>query len=228
MPKINKYNLQARIFPTILCVLPLLIFQYFFINEQIAIFLKYLGGVEFVGNVAISSASIYFVSQVNRIISKTFFEKSLEYMPTTNLLLFSNSEYSRSHKKKIYSKLERDFEVRLPNGKEQDENELDSRKRISEVVGLAKKRVGEGKLLLQHNIEYGFWRNFLGGSTLGVVFSFIDIYFSYKIENNSVLAISSVLLLCYALSLIFSKFIINKVSDNYARVLFEEYLESNH
>jgi hypothetical protein len=220
----NQYNLQARIFPTIICAIPILLFQYFFLSEEISIFLVFLGKLKIAGDITISIVILYFVSQINRFFSKTFFEKEEIYMPTTDFLLISNSEYSNEYKVKIYEKLEKDFGLKLPIEKEQKKNEINSRKRISEIMSLARKKVGSGKLLLQHNIEYGFWRNLIGGTIFAVLFSGITTYFSYSESNKTLLFVSIILLIIYLLILIFNKFIIGRFGKMYARVLIQEYM----
>ena len=220
----NQYNLQARIAPAIICAIPILLFQYFFLSQEISIFIAFLGNLKFAGNLTISIVILYFLSQINRYLSKTFFEKEKIYIPTTDFLLFSNSEYSNEYKIKIYEKLEKDFGLKLPIEKEQKENEINSRKRISEIISLVRRKVGNGKLLLQHNIEYGFWRNLIGGSIISVLFSGITTYFSYA-ENNKTLFIASIILLIiYLLILICNKFIIDSFGKMYARVLIQEYM----
>jgi len=221
----NQYNLQARFFPTIICAIPILLFQYFFLSEEISIFIAFLGNLKFVGDFTISTVILYFVSQINRFFSKTFFEKEEIYMPTTDFLLISNSEYSNEYKVKIYEKLEKDFGLKLPIEKEQKENEIYSRKRISEIMSLARKKVGSGKLLLQHNIEYGFWRNLIGGTIFAVLFSGITTYYSHAEGNKTLFFVSIILLIFYLLILIFNKFIIGRFGKMYARVLIQEYME---
>jgi len=132
----NQYNLKARIFPAVICAIPILLFQYFFLSEEISFFLAFLGNLKFTGDFTITIVILYFVSQINRFFSKTFFEKEEIYMPTTDFLLISNSEYSNEYKIKIYEKLEKDFGLKLPIEKEQKKNEINSRKRISEIMSL--------------------------------------------------------------------------------------------
>ncbi len=223
----NKYTREARFFPTIISAIPILLFQYSFFNKEISDFLVFLGNIEIAGNITISIVVLYFVSQLNRFISKTFFEKEEIYMPTTDFLLFQNSEYSKEYKKNIYEKLEKDFDIKLPSKLSQEEDELNSRKRISEAMSLARKKVGNGKLLLQHNIEYGFWRNLSGGSILAILFSGITAHLSFAQDKNTIFAVSFILLSIFSIILIFNKFFIDRVGKLYARVLIQEYMESN-
>jgi hypothetical protein len=221
----NEYDMKARIFPAILCTIPVLVFQYYFFSQEVLIFLQYLGNLQFSGNITISIVLIYFVSQLNIIISKTFFQKDESYMPTTNILLFSDSEYSREYKQVIYKRLQDEFNLQLPTKKDQNENELNARKRIAEIMSLARKRIGSGKLLLNHNIIYGFWRNFIGGTPISILISGLGIYFSYLQSNETALMISILLFLIYSIILFLNKFIIDNVGKSYANVLIQEYME---
>ncbi len=222
----NKYQLYARIIPSILSSIPALLFQYFFLNQEIANFLQFLGGLNFIGNITISIVILYFLSQTNRLIAKNFFEKEEIYMPTTDFLLFSNPEYSKEYKQEIYKKIQNDLNIQFPTEREQNENELNSRKRIAEAMSLVRKKVGSGKLLLQHNIEYGFWRNLIGGTFFGIFFSGLDVYFALTQSDNSILTLSIILLIVYLILLFSNKYIIQKVGALYARVLIQEYMAS--
>ena len=221
----NKYTREARFFPTIISAIPILLFQYAFFNKEISDFLAFLGNIEIVGDITISIVILYFVAQMNRFISKIFFEKKEIYMPTTDFLLFQNFEYSKEYKKKIYEKLEKDFDIKLPSKSSQEKDELNARKRISETMSLARKKIGNGKLLLQHNIEYGFWRNLSGGSILAILFSGIITYLSFTQNKDTILIISIILLLGFLVILIFNRFFIDRVGKLYARVLIQEYME---
>lgn len=221
----SKYTIEARFFPTIVSAIPILFFQYYFFDEEASAFLSFLGKIEIIGDITFSVVILYFVSQLNRIISKAFFEKEEAYMPTTDFLLLKNTEYSKEYKKKIYEKLEKDFDLRPPSQSLQEKNELNARKRISEAMSLARKKVGNGKLLLQHNIEYGFWRNLLGGSILAILFSAIATYLSFTINKGTLLIFSVVLLLSFLIILIFHQFFIGRAGKMYARVLIQEYME---
>ncbi len=91
-------------------------------------------------------------------------------------------------------------------------------------MSLARKKVGSGKLLLQHNIEYGFWRNLIGGTIFAVLFSGITTYYSHAENNKTLFFVSIILLIFYLLILIFNKFIIGRFGKMYARVLIQEYM----
>ncbi len=191
-------------------------------------FFAHLGGIKWAGDITITVAAIYFLSQLNRLIGKDLFEKKYfddeRKMPTTNFLMFSDDQYSKEYKLKIHERIKKDFDLSLSSEEEEKREEEKSRKKIVEAVSLIRKRVGEGALLLQHNIEYGFLRNFIGGSIPAVLFSVINVYLAIDPLKKSVLIISFVLGIVYLLSIIFSKYLIRRKGILYARILIQEYM----
>lgn len=224
----NKYTLQARFFPTILCSIPIIIFQYFFLSKEMSDFFAHLGKIKWAGDITITVSAIYFLSQLNRLIGKDLFEKKYfedeKKMPTTNFLMFSDDQYSKEYKLKIHEKIKKDFGLSLSSEEEEKREEENSRRKIVEAVSMIRKKVGEGTLLLQHNIEYGFLRNFIGGSIPATLFSLINIYLAIDSSKKSVLIISIVLGIVYLSSIIFSKYLITRKGILYARILIQEYM----
>lgn len=224
----SKYTLLARFFPTLLCSIPFIIFQYFFLSTEILAFLNYLGGIKLVGNVTFTAIFIYFLSQVNRFLGKELFEKRYfcdeSYMPTTNFLLFSNGQYSNDYKTKIHEKIKKDFNISLCTEDEELKNETTARKKIVEAISLIRRRLGNGQLLLQHNIEYGFVRNFIGGSIIGLVFSITNTFLAYWYHANAVLLISCAQGIIYFLAILLSKSLISRMGVLYAKILIQEYV----
>lgn len=219
----NTYQIYARLFPGIISVIPALVFQYFFVNPEIADFLSYLGNIKFIGEVTVSIVLLYLFIQLNRLISKTYFEREEIFMPTTEMLLFSNNEYSGEYKHKIYEKIQNDFSLHLPSANEQRIDEINSRRRIAEAISLIRGKVGTGRLLLQHNREYGFWRNLIGGAPISSLIAGIDMIFSIMRSDYTLLAFCSLFLLGNLILLIFNKQILGKVGKLYAKVLIQEY-----
>ena len=72
-------------------------------------------------------------------------------------------------------------------------NELTCRKQVVTAVSQIRNSLRENKLLLQHNIEYGFFRNFLGGSLIAIVFS-IAILIYGNIQHDTTLVTTGTLL----------------------------------
>ncbi len=228
--KFDGYSLKARIMPAFFSmIIPIMVFNHFYVSEE---FSKFVGGVlgaKIVSNLSISLICLYFLSEIGRIISKNifqrFFFKEEIYMPTTNYLMFSDQTYSRNHKIDIRKKVLSDFVVSLPTSDEENSDELDSRKRIVETMARIRKKLEKNKFLLQHNIEYGAMRNAIGGSVIGILVSIFNIiFFSKDISIDLAVNISIATLLIYSLLVLFSKVIIEFYGNNYAKILFREYL----
>lgn len=228
--KFNEYALKARIMPTFFSVIiPIMVFNHFYVSEE---FSKFVGGVlgaKILSDLTISVICLYFLSEIGRIISKNIFQriyfKDEIYMPTTNYLMFSDHTYSHQHKIMIRDKVFSDLKIKLPSADEEKADEFDSRRRIVETMALIRKKLEKNKFLLQHNIEYGAMRNVIGGSVLGIVLSILNIiFFNRYINIDLAVYISSVTLIIYISLVLFSKIIIDFYGNNYAKILFREYL----
>ncbi len=221
------YTLVARIFPTIIGLLPFFVFQYIFLNNIVSIDSVIISAV---GNVSLPTIILYAFNQYFvRIPSKLFedflFKKRL-WFPTTSFLLYSNKEYTDDFKDRIRELVATDFRIQLPDKEAELKSELEARKRISEVIGVIIGKVKDGHLVLQHNIEYGFVRNLWGASLVGIFGSLLVIY---TINPASlawkVCAISFIVYLAY---LLFGFVIIRYLGRAYARKLIEEYIKISH
>ncbi|WP_423997398.1 hypothetical protein [Maribacter sp. IgM3_T14_3] len=228
--KINEYYIKARLFPTILISIPILSLYYFGFSEKLIEFMTFLEGYEWASDITLSIAIIYFLVQINRLISKElfqniFFKEELN-MPTTNFLLNSDTSLAKSIKSQIAQKIAADFNIHLLNSTSENENEEEARKTISSAVAQVRNVTRDNSILLQHNIEYGFVRNLIGGSVLAVVISIINIFlFQYTFPNPFAFKLNLVFLSIYILPIILSKFLINRYGIYYAKILFEQYLK---
>jgi hypothetical protein len=227
--KINKYYIKARLFPTILTSIPILGLYYFAFSDKLIGFITFLEGYKWASDVTISIALIYLLVQVNRFISKelfqNFFFKDELYMPTTNFLLHSDSNLAKSMKLQITKKISKKFKIKLLDSTTEKEDEIEARKTISSAVSQIRNATRGNAMLLQHNIEYGFVRNFIGGSVLAVLISVFSIYlFNHFYENELAYKLYIMLLALYSTPIIVSKVLIKKYGKYYAKVLFEQFL----
>ena len=101
--------------------------------------------------------------------------------------------------------------------------EQERRIMIARVVGQIRELLRNNKMLLQHNIEYGFFRNLVGGSVLACVFSIALIIASFLQFNEMMKVTSIIMLVVYLLPIVFSKPLIKYHGRNYANVLFDQY-----
>ncbi|MFH1029935.1 MAG: hypothetical protein V1770_01595 [bacterium] len=155
--------------------------------------------------------------------TKRFYFKDELYMPTTNFLLYSNNQFTEEYKNDIRRRIYDSVDVKIPNKKNEEKNELLSRKRIVEAMGIIRIMCEDNELLLQHNTEYGFFRNLIGGSVIALPFSlFFGFVFFYNGQTNSIagnflLGLASIFLIL----LIFSKHLIKEFGENYAHIYCE-------
>jgi hypothetical protein len=224
----NKYIITARVFPAIISAIPLLILILRIANKDLKELFDEILALQILGDLTISIVIIYLGSQISRFLGKEVFENKYFQdelnMPTTDFLLYGNEEFSSSYKDKMRNKIQNDFGINIPKELE-DENITEVRKRIVEAVGLIRNYVKDGKLLLQHNIEYGFVRNLIGGSVIGAIFSLFNIfYFTLITPKLSITIISGVLVAFFIGLLSFSKVLIQRYGKLYAKRLFQEYL----
>lgn len=148
-------------------------------------------------------------------------------LPTTEYLLYSNKEYSTSYKEKVRDKAKREFSSDFLNAKKEKENIDEARKLINECVRQIRGKVKGGRLILNRNIEYGFFRNLAAGSFIALPFSLYSIYFftvdfssplAAKVEIFSSVVFGTLLLSSYPL--------LKFLGKNYANTLYQEYLSS--
>lgn len=229
MIKIDKYSIKARLFPTIVTiVLPLVVFNYFYTFEEFTKFFETIWQIKILGSLTFQVVIFFFLSQFTRFIGKevvqNYYFDGESQMPTTNYLLYSNSEYSESYKKDFAEKIKTDFNVTLLPKEIELQDEKEARRKIVEAISLVRKKLHGNEFLLQHNIEYGTVRNFIGGSIVGMLLCLFNALFFYFVaKNNFAITVSLCLGLVYLIALLSSKALINRLGNAYAKILFREY-----
>lgn len=220
----EEYGRKARLFPALLCSLPFLIIKHFILDYYFgASFGDKLSTIVF-QDLSLVVVLVYLLTQINRFVSKYFFENKSKF-PTTLMLLPSSKELSMEFRGKINNKIFSDFGISLPTEVDEKTDLKNTENRIKEIVSLIIHRVGNGTLLLQHNIEYGFMRNFIGGSVVSLTFSLGCMFiFQFLIDNHTAYILSVILTVAYLMPILFSKHILASYSNEYAKILFREYL----
>lgn len=195
----DEYDIKARALPAFLSIMPILLFSHFYLYSKLPKFLDSLFKMKLFGDISAAIIFTYLFMQICRFVSKkfyqdTYFNKDELNMPTTDYLMWSNDRYSREYKRKIHDKIKKAFGIALLASEEEAKDELEARKRIVEAVGHVRNQVKRGYLLHQHNIEYGFMRNLIGGSTVALALSFFTIPFFYAYEKNITALVLSIAL----------------------------------
>ena len=163
----DKYERKARIYPAIVAMVIPGIFIAWVFRDVLPIIKELQGGVFYllegiIVPALIFSAFGYFMRNLFRSTSKLifqipFFKEDESYMPTTNYLLWDNEFFSKEKKKRIYSKILNKYGVNIPIGHVKKKDDPAVRKKIAEAVRLI-------RVVLDYNIQFGMYRNFLGGS----------------------------------------------------------------
>lgn len=227
--KFDQYTLYARILPAVLTVIPLILFHHFYINTELAGFLYTIWSLHLVAEISMPMVLILTFAFINRLISKMVIEdkhyRAEREMPTTNILLFKNEFYSRQYKNKVHAKIFHDFRIKLLSLPEEEKREEEARGKIVEAVSLIRERVKGGRLLVQYNMEYGFFRNLVGGSIIAFLFSIFSATFFYFIYPSPLaLKLSIISIGIYGAVLIFHKRILDWFGYQYAKSLIQEFI----
>ena len=114
----SRYFLMAQLAPAVICAVPFLIFNTFFLSNSLAGVVEAVSSVKLAGNLSTSFVFVILLAFVGRSISKDLFERAWlqsgrNRMPTTELLLNRNTEYSPELKQRLFQNVERDFGVHI-------------------------------------------------------------------------------------------------------------------
>lgn len=223
------YYLKARLFPTILTVIP-------FITGIFLLTEKYSDCIIISGNYFILLSRLLFIPavfflmvQINRVVAKEIFQRFYFAdelnMPTTIMLLWSDRELTISMKEKIRKLIENKFGIKLNDEYSEKQNPEEAKRLIATAVSQVRNVLRETKLLLNHNIEYGFVRNLIGGSLVSFLFSLICAIICCVFLNELKYSITfASFAIFYLIPILLSSLIIKKYGKYYAKVLFEQFL----
>lgn len=227
---ISEYIIKARLAPTVLAAPPLLIFFNGVINIQANQWLETETMIMFFGKGTATTAIVFLMMQVNRLIGLEIFQRFIfkdeNDFPTTRWLVATNSEMSLQQRESIDSKAHRDFGVGLLPRSLGDSTDV--RRHNADLVGRIRLFVGSPPKLLQYNIEYGFFRNLIGATLTVLIASLANIYLYIKnLLPEWAFHLSIIYLIIVAALLCLTPFIIKRLGIQYARVLFQTYLETH-
>lgn len=225
----NIYFYRARLFPAVITSIPMLIF----FNKILAV--KYNDALRniydilpIIAHLGLSAAVIFLCVQINRLIAKEVFQKLYFkeelFMPTTNHIMVKSVFYAEAIKTQIRTKILAGFSIALLNAHEEQQNETNARKLIATAVSQIRIALRGNAMLLQHNIEYGFWRNLIGGSLLAFIFSVVIFFYGHYNSQPDLKITGIICLIIYFIPIVLSKLIINYYGKYYSKILYEQFL----
>lgn len=226
----TPYFLYARLTPAIICSVPFFVLYFFFLNPRLGPFLEILIKAQWIGDITLLMAFTLLLVLLGRSISKDIFERFWFWsdetrMPTTEFLLHTGTEYTPNFKASIHARIKSDFGIEILSAEAEADNKETARRVIAEAVSLIRQKVKDGRLVLQHNKEYGFFRNLIGCSIIAVATSVLNIWIFYSVApDKTALWISILMGTAYLMPVLLSKIIMRVHGKRYARVLFQEYL----
>ncbi|MBR5603713.1 MAG: hypothetical protein IKW51_05845 [Bacteroidales bacterium] len=224
----NNYYLKARLYPTILTMIPLVVLYIYYLSPSVdAVLSPVWDLLPIFTGVAINVCLMFLFVLLNRFVSKAVFQKLFYQddlkMPTTDYLMPDHPLLDNSSRKRYYQYIMIDFNVNMSKELKQLETETQKRIMIARIVGQIRTKLKGNKKLLQHNIEYGFFRNFVGGCLIALLTSIALLIVSICGHNYNITMTSIIMIVIYLLPIIFSKQLITFHGKNYASVLFEQY-----
>ncbi len=226
--KLNSYQLTARIFPAIITSVPFYVFHFFYLSPTLGQFWGDLLGIQVVSDATIILALLFLFIQLNRYVSKQLFQNKIFggglTFPTTDYLLHLDSHFSPQYTVQIHAKIKKDFDIAIPSREEEERDSTLARKIINEAIGRVRTKVGDGKLVGQHNAEYGFARNLAGGAVIALFMSGADTVFFGILHNATATWFSAALTALYFIIVISSRKMITAFGHHYADKLIEEYM----
>jgi hypothetical protein len=157
------------------------------------------------------------------IFQRFYFQDEMR-MPTTNHLLWSDTFFDISVKEKIRLKIENKFNMVLLSVDEEVLDEVKSRKQILTAVSQIRNCLRDNKLLLQHNIEYGFFRNLIGGCLIAIIPSIAILIYGLIKSESTFTHTGIIFTIVYFVPILFSKLLIKRFANYYSKILYEQFL----
>lgn len=224
----DRYQLGARFVPGILCSLPAVLLVWIAKNEEVSRALVSgmwswisMAGVQFL----IAAGAVQYITSWGKRYEDQIFDKGLR-MPTTEKLLWGNSESSESLKRKVRAKLKDDFGIKLPSKEAERKNEHAARVEIRDAVARIRLRVGNGVRVHEHNIRYGFIRNLAAGARFALLVAIMGIGLAGWLRNSLYVTLFAVMMLGYGVAMITGRKMIVCHGEHYSDQLLNEYADN--
>lgn len=234
--KMKNYELYARKYPAIVGMLLPALLTGNIIVEYIPQYQATLSSLfsklgAYIPIVIVYGALGFFLRSLFRDASKLLFQFPLfkedeTEMPTTQLLLHQGKKrLSNSMINQVKSKVKKDFGIILLNVVKERQNPLEAKRTIVDAVGKIRECTRKNPILHQYNIDFGFYRNYLGATVYALLFLMIilivNLISGYGVWQYTLLAI----FLQFFLGVI--AFVTLKFKGYaYARALFNAYLSN--
>jgi len=231
MDKNKIYERRARLYPVVITMtLPFGLLSYFFtslipIETNLATRII----ISLVPTGLLTAAFSFYFKNVIRSISKwifqfRYFKEDESYMPTTELLLWNNSRFTDSYKKRIRENIKETFNVKLYTKESETKNEREARRLIAETIPQLRNITRDNDILFDYNCYFGSVRNALGGCMVAMAMLIILFFANLKYAIVPTLLLV-VLLALYLFCFIFAKPLLRHFGYEYARKLYDAFMQ---
>ncbi|HML31957.1 hypothetical protein [Sporomusa sphaeroides] len=228
----DEYEIKARYIPTFLSVVPLVQLLLLIIDKTF--WLELISNISWmlIANVSLSFIIMLSLVQIQCSLGKGWIEESVfgkggERFPTTNMLLYAGGLISNEGKERIRQKISNLSGCTFSSQLEEKKDPANARLQAREASGFVRALVGQGRMTIQYNIRYGFFRNLIAGIIWSSIGS-IGCSVFYAINGNLKLAISfTIYFIIYLMMFIFKRTILENLAFLYADTLYNEFLYQN-
>jgi hypothetical protein len=229
----DRYFLQAHLMPALLTAVPVLVFYHAFFNAHIEAVLANMHLLTQGTGLTFSVALVFLWVQLNKLSGRLVFQKLIFNdelrMPTTDHLLYRNKHFTPETKRLIRNKIESHFQLRLYTYKKEGRQEENARKQICLAVSQIREHLRSNKMLLRHNIDYGFFKNLVSGSLLALLFSVAGALLAPQLPLlKPFTSLYYILTGIYLFPVLFSRGILRHFGHYYSKTLYEQFLVNTH
>lgn len=222
--KFNRYNIEARYIPSLVCSVPFFFFGYYYLQDIDNEFWSSTAGLA-IGGVSLGTAMLVvmvnFCRNFGKFLEEKIFNDGLSF-PTTTFLLDSDTNLSPKYKKIVIQKIKEKFGVSLAR---ETEGTTANRRAINEAVRhINSMFFGKNDLLLQRTIQFGFVKNILAGSVIAAIVSMAGIIVSIQVNNVAAMHVATVLFVGYMIVALIAFASIRFIAKHYAQALYGEFM----
>lgn len=222
--RVDRYDIEARYVPALVCSVPFLFFGYYFFNGLDGAFWQSAFALT-IGSVGLSTAlylvAVHFCRTIGKVIEENWFRRGLAF-PTTEFLLDTDANLTPNRKAEIRRKIKKQFKIDLGSVSEDTDA---NRRLIHEAIGQIRTVFYRNNhLIQQRNIQFGMTRNLLAGSLIATGVSSAGLLLSSLLSNGTASAVALTLLIMYVLLALASAALVKFTARQYAHTLFNEYM----
>lgn len=145
-------------------------------------------------------------------------------MPTTNYLLWNDTQCEKEIKRKIRTKIKDKFDITLLSPEDETTEEVAARKKIAAAVSQIRNSLRGNMMLARHNEDYGFFRNMAGGCLIAIIFSVLILILAFAYQNQQQKSIALAFIIGYGLLLVIGLIAIKRYGFYYSKILYEQFL----